>query len=53
MRAARTSKSSRRDGTCIRSRRIHSTLRSEFDLRAFPFDKQTLTLRTSRVISCR
>ncbi len=36
-----------RDGTCIRSRRIHSTLRSEFNLRAFPFDKQTLTLRLS------
>ncbi|HEY1960724.1 MAG TPA: hypothetical protein VGH28_34165 [Polyangiaceae bacterium] len=36
-----------RDGTCIRSRRIHSTLRSEFNLRAFPFDHQTLTLQLS------
>lgn len=36
-----------RDGVCIRSRRIHSTLRSAFNLRAFPFDKQSLVLRLS------
>ncbi len=36
-----------RDGTCTRSRRIHSTLRSEFNLRTFPFDEQHLTLRLS------
>jgi hypothetical protein len=33
-----------RNGICNRSRRIHSTLRSEFNLRRFPFDKQQLTL---------
>ena len=33
-----------RDGLCLRSRRIHSTLRSPFNLRAFPFDTQKLTL---------
>src|SRR3954468_8861012 len=27
-----------RDGVCTRSRRIHSTLRSEFNLHTFPFD---------------
>jgi len=36
-----------RDGMCIRSRRIHSTLRSEFNLHVFPFDEQTLTLQLS------
>jgi hypothetical protein len=36
-----------RDGICTRSRRIHSTLRSEFNLRTFPFDTQTLTLHLS------
>jgi hypothetical protein len=36
-----------RDGTCVRSRRIHSTLRSEFNLHVFPFDEQTLTLQLS------
>lgn len=36
-----------RDGVCNRSRRIHATLRSEFNLRTFPFDKQLLTLRLS------
>jgi len=33
-----------RDGLCLRSRRIHSTLRSAFNLRRFPFDAQKLTL---------
>lgn len=33
-----------RDGICTRSRRIHSTLRSPFNLRSFPFDAQKLTL---------
>jgi hypothetical protein len=36
-----------RNGICTRSRRLHSTLRSEFNLRRFPFDQQTLTLRLS------
>jgi hypothetical protein len=36
-----------RDGVCTRSRRIHSTLRSEFNLRTFPFDTQVLTLHLS------
>jgi len=36
-----------RDGVCNRSRRIHSTLRSEFNLRTFPFDRQQLTLLLS------
>lgn len=34
-----------RDGVCVRSRRIHSTLHSRLDLRTFPFDRQGLTLR--------
>ena len=34
-----------REGRCVRSRRIHSTLHSRFDLRTFPFDRQRLTLR--------
>jgi hypothetical protein len=33
-----------RDGRCIRTRRLHSTLRTGFNLRTFPFDAQTLTL---------
>ena len=36
-----------RDGICTRSRRIHATLRSEFNLHTFPFDTQTLTLHLS------
>ncbi len=36
-----------RNGICNRSRRIHSTLRSEFNLRTFPFDKQQLSLLLS------
>lgn len=36
-----------REGICNRSRRIHSTLRSEFNLRTFPFDQQRLTLLLS------
>ena len=36
-----------RDGGCLRSRRIHSTLRSSFNLRAFPFDHQRLKLELS------
>jgi hypothetical protein len=35
------------DGTCFRSRRIHSTLRSSFNLRMFPFDHQKLTIEFS------
>lgn len=27
-----------RDGQCVRSRRIHSTLHARFDLKRFPFD---------------
>lgn len=33
-----------RDGQCVRSRRIHSTLHARFDLKRFPFDEQQLTL---------
>jgi hypothetical protein len=36
-----------RDGRCIRSRRIHSTLRNEYNLHAFPFDEQTLSFEVS------
>jgi branched-chain amino acid transport system substrate-binding protein len=36
-----------RDGRCTRSRRIHSTLRSAYNLRMFPFDHQRLTLELS------
>jgi hypothetical protein len=36
-----------RDGTCFRSRRVHSTLRSSFNLRMFPFDRQNLTVQFS------
>jgi hypothetical protein len=35
------------DARCYRSRRIHSTLRSSYNLRAFPFDRQRLTLEFS------
>lgn len=33
------------EGRCVRTRRLHSTLHSRFDLRLFPFDRQHLTLR--------
>jgi hypothetical protein len=33
-----------RNGRCLRSRRIHSTLHSRYDLRRFPFDAQKLVL---------
>jgi hypothetical protein len=33
-----------RDGRCVRSRRIHSTLHTRYDLKRFPFDEQKLTL---------
>jgi hypothetical protein len=36
-----------RTETCIRSRRIHATLRSELNLRLFPFDTQALTVKMS------
>lgn len=36
-----------RDGKCVRSRRIRSTLRTAFDLRRFPFDRQALSLKLS------
>jgi hypothetical protein len=36
-----------RDGKCLRSRRIRSTLRSDFNLRSFPFDEQKLVLKVS------
>jgi hypothetical protein len=36
-----------RDGRCMRTRRLHSTLRTGFNLRTFPFDVQTLTLELS------
>jgi hypothetical protein len=32
------------NGYCQRSRRLHSTLRVDYDLRRFPFDHQTLVL---------
>lgn len=35
------------DGHCTRSRRLHSTLQSSFDLRTFPFDEQRLSLEIS------
>src|SRR5262249_28650547 len=31
-------------GRCVRSRRIHSTLHTRFDLKRFPFDEQKLML---------
>jgi hypothetical protein len=36
-----------RDGVCVRSHRIHSTLRSPYNLRAFPFDHQRLAIELS------
>jgi len=36
-----------RDGRCFRSRRIHSTVHSSYNLRVFPFDHQRLTLEFS------
>jgi hypothetical protein len=36
-----------RDGRCTRTRRIRSTLRSVYNLRTFPFDKQRLVIRFS------
>jgi hypothetical protein len=36
-----------RAGRCFRSRRVHSTLRSSYNLRTFPFDHQRLTLEFS------
>ena len=36
-----------RDGVCIRSRRIHSTLRAPFNLHTFPFDHQALAIELS------
>ena len=36
-----------RSGRCYRSRRLHSTLRSSYNLRMFPFDRQRLTLEFS------
>jgi hypothetical protein len=35
------------DTRCTRSRRIHSILRTEFNLRRFPFDRQQLVLQSS------
>ena len=34
-------------GRCVRFRRIHATLHSHYNLRAFPFDRQRLTLQFS------
>ncbi|MCX5744364.1 MAG: hypothetical protein NT062_17885 [Proteobacteria bacterium] len=36
-----------RDGKCLRSRRIHSSLGAEYNLRRFPFDTQELVLELS------
>jgi len=36
-----------RDGECLRGRRIRSTLRANYNLRAFPFDHQSLPLEFS------
>jgi hypothetical protein len=36
-----------RDGQCVRTRRVRSTLRTAFDLRTFPFDHQSLDLELS------
>ena len=33
-----------RGGRCVRSRRIHSTLHTRYDLKRFPFDEQQLVL---------
>jgi len=36
-----------RDGICVRTRRIRSTLRTPYNLRTFPFDHQALTIEIS------
>jgi hypothetical protein len=36
-----------RNGTCVRSRRMRTTLRARYNLRTFPFDHQTLPLEIS------
>jgi Neurotransmitter-gated ion-channel transmembrane region len=36
-----------RDGRCVRSHRIHSTLRAPYNLRTFPFDHQQLAIEVS------
>ena len=36
-----------RDGRCVRTRRIRSTLRDAFKLKLFPFDRQVLHLQLS------
>jgi len=36
-----------RNGSCIRSRRLYSTLHSGYNLRRYPFDRQTLILEFS------
>jgi hypothetical protein len=36
-----------RDGVCVRSHRIHSTLRSPYNLHTFPFDHQQLAIELS------
>jgi len=36
-----------RDGLCIRSHRIHSTLRTPYNLHTFPFDHQQLAIELS------
>jgi hypothetical protein len=36
-----------RDGTCVRSRRLHATLRTPYNLRRFPFDSQQLAIEVS------
>jgi hypothetical protein len=36
-----------KNGTCVRSRRIRSTLHTPFNLRMFPFDRQRLELQVS------
>jgi branched-chain amino acid transport system substrate-binding protein len=35
------------EGECFRTRRVRSTLRSDYNLRAFPFDHQALTIQFS------
>ena len=36
-----------RGGRCVRSRRVHSTLHTRYNLRLFPFDSQQLTMVVS------
>ena len=36
-----------RDGVCVRSRRLHSNLRSSYNLRMFPFDHQHFAIEVS------